>query len=692
MSDNIDKGLPEQTEEVPTSLSKKPLPPEDKASQEEAQQSMAAEIQVPAEKLDELTDWLWESITRAQADRTELDANLVRWEKMYEGEPQEKDKTIPWPGCANLVVPVASTAVDSIFARIINVVFGGKQLWLPQAVSANWADVIEPLGTWINTVGKKMGMYRVCQDWMLGAIKFGTGIMKLPWEVNTRHFVYKDSQGNLINEDKNIYEGPRPYVISLADFLVSPDGHKAKDLQSCEWIANRFTTTKKSLLDRQRDGTYHDVENLFDSPQSYPTDMEQAKLDAAGVSIGQNDIYELWEVWCSYDIDGDGELEELVCTLSLDKKKLIRAVYNFYKHQERPFHVIRYMQREGSFYGIGICQMLESIQEEVTTMHNQRIDNATLSNTKLFLRQQDSNVTDLDIYPGSLIDVAKTGPDGDITALEMGSEHSTMLQEELHTNSYGEKRTGVSDYTVGRESSAIGSRATATSTLALIREGNKRFQMVIMDIRETLSDVAHQVISLYQQFKPNNLEYIIFSEKEKRLIQAFFNLPDEYTRDGIVVDIPTLSDVDNKEVSKQALLTLMQVLTQYYQALFQTFQVALNPQAPQPVKELAITGSKAASKLMERIIEAFDFRDPEAFVADIDSLLALQQQAEAASAALGQNGGGANQGTPPVTGMGGAMQAPQGGQAQLAPQSAGNVQPGGVVPGANPGQGTPSIS
>ena len=694
MSDSGIYDLGENTPKAPDSTVN--LSPQDQESKENAMQSMAAQINVPKEKLDALGNWLYESLFKAQSDRSELSNNLVEWERAYEAIPKNKIKDFPWPGCSNLVVPVIPTAVESIFSRIINVVFGGKQLWLPQAVASHWADVIEPLGTWINNVGKNtMKMYRTCQDWFLGALKFGTGIMKLTWDVDQRHFVYKDSTGTIVDEDHVTFEGPRPLVISLADFLVSPDGHLLKDVQSMEWVAHRVSLTAKQLKERELSGVYMNVDQLIGTQEeNNPTTMEQQKLDEVGVvSPRPMNTYEIWEVWCSYDIDGDGKLEELVCNYNMDKQVMLRAVYNFYKHQERPFHVIRYMQREGSFYGIGIPEMLMMTQEEITTMHNQRLDNGTVANSKVFLRQRDSNVGDLDIYPGAQIDVERTGPEGDVTALDMGRDHATLLEEEQITNGYGEKRTGVSDYTTGRQSSAIGSRATATSTLALIREGNKRFQMVIMDIRETLANVAHQVIALYQQFKPNGLPYEMFSDKEQKIMQAFFDLPDEYTRANIIVDIPALSDIDNKDVAKQALLTLMQVLTQYYQQLFQAFQMALSPQAPEPVRNLAITGAKAASKLMERIIEAFDFRDPDSFTADIDALLGLEEMAQDMANIGGQSGNtqpaGSGQPSGPASqlGMGGAMQgigaAPTG--------STGQAPGSGPTPGTGSGQAAGAV-
>jgi len=611
-------------------------------------QSESAQIDIPEEELDTLANWAYNEIEEAKAEVSDMEDNVVEWERLYEQRPRVGRKDFPWDGASNLVVPIVATAVDTILARMLNSVFGGKDLWLGTGKAAKWVELADPIGKWINWVGTEvMKMYKVCQSWFKACVKTGTGILKLPWVRRKRNVKYKDGSGAVITEQILMHDGPKPENVSVVDFLVSNDAIHTQDIQNCEWVAQRSLYTWKNLKEMENSGVFKNVDKVKDTPRSMPTDLEEEVQENTGVTINDYKDYEVWEVWASYDVDGDGSLEEIVLNIHLETLTVLRAVYNFYRHQERPFHLIRFVPRENSIYGIGIGQMLEDIQEEVSTIHNQRLDNATLSNTTVFKRRKGITLGPEEIYPGAFLDVDEID---DIAELHMGQKHHTLLPEEMHTNSLGEKRTGVSDYTVGRESGAIGSRATATSTLALIQEGNKRFQMTIRDIREALNDIAHQTIMLYQQFaKDNKVMYEIFSDKERALVKRYFNLPPEFSRANILIDTPAISEAHNKDVQKQSYMTLMQIVKMYYEGLMQAFGMAANPNAPPQMKELAKQGAVAASRIWGKVLEAFDIVDSDSYVPDVEGMLQMGNMLEQMMGGLNGGQQQTNQGGGPQT-------------------------------------------
>lgn len=654
-------------------------------------QSILAQVDVDQGVLDAITSWAFEEITKAKSERSNFEAMVVEWERLYEARPKQEKKSFPWDGAANLVVPVIGTAVDSILSRIVNAIFGASDVWSSIAKSGAWVALADPIQKWLNWVGKEiLNMKEVCQIWFLTAIKNGTGVTKLTWEQRKRNVVYKDASGTLTKETILVHDGPVLQDIHIVDFLVSNDAIHTFDIQNCEWVAQRALFTKKMLAERVASGTYLQtaVDKMVNMPRSTLTDLEQEAQTNTGMSINEFKDYEVWELWGSYDVDGDGVAEEIVLDLHLESKTALRCVYNFYRHQERPFHLIRYMPRDTSLFGMGIAQMLQDIQEEITTIHNQRLDNATLSNTRAFKRRRGCTLGSEDLYPGAMIDVEESD---DITELQMGEQHQSMLQEEMHTGAYGEKRTGISDYSVGRESSAIGSRATATSTLAIIQEGNKRFQMTIGDIRNALNNIAHQIIMLYQQFAPeSSVMYEMFDAKQKIIVKQFLKLPAEISRANVLIDTPAISEVYNKDVQRQTLMTLMGVMKQVYDGMIQGFMAVLSPQAPEPVKQLAAQGAKAAADIWQKILESFDFSDAETFVPDVEKMLGLAALQGGLNANLQQGGGASGPGAQgPVDSMGGDMQG-SGQPTSAAPEGLANVgQGGGNIP--LPGQAGPAL-
>lgn len=602
------------------------------------------QIQIEDALLEDITGWISGELYLAKARRTQLEDKLNMLVRTYEAEPEQARKSFPWDGACNLVVPVVATAVETVFTRVTGSLFGTHELYAGKARSAKWTEAADPTINWLNWVNDNVfDARRIYSRWVLSCLKTGTSIVKLPWVRRIREVRYMDSSGGNHTEEVVLHDGPRPEFVPLEDFFWSRDANSTQNLQDCEWVAHRFTQTWKQLKEAELSGDYIDVERIQNDKRTQFKDSETDIQEITGEQPQEPNDYELWEVWASYPISDDGKLAEIVITIHLETQTVIRAVYNFYRHQERPFHSLKFFPRENSFLGIGLAEMLVQIQEEVTAIHRNRLDNATLANAKVYKRTDGANVSFEDVFPGAILDVESQD---DITNMDMGVEHSSLLMEEQHTIIIGEKRSGVSDYSAGRESSAIGSRATATSTMALIREGNKRFQFFISEVRKVLTDIGHQTISLYQQFAPNReVHYELFSEKESQWFQRLMTLPPELSRSNIVLDVRALDESNNKEIEQQAYMMMIKVVQETYMQIGQAMMLISNPEAPEPVKGLAQQGATTASKLLERLLETFGFRDAEQFSPNIEELLGMTAALEMGGSIANFIAPGGNPGT-----------------------------------------------
>jgi hypothetical protein len=597
--------------------------------------------------LNEVVEWVLTTLEQAEADRSQLERNLIEYERLYEARPKTPMKSFPWKGASNLVVPIIGTAVDAVFARLMNAIFGTKDVWKAVPRSPAWSGLENPMNRWLNWIADNViSLRKKAERWLLGCVKNGTGILKVEWVRRLRNLTYKDSTGGPMKQTVTIHDGPELRIIPLADFVTSADAIHTQDIQNCDLVAERQLFTWKQLKEMQASKIFNDdVDKLKEHKRSTTTDMEGEIARNTGVETSEPNDYEIWEVWCSYDVDNDGIPEELVLNIHKESRTVLRAVFNYYSHQERPYHTIPYNPRENSIFGMGIAQMLAPIQEEVSVIHNQRIDNATLANTTMFKVKGRSahRLSPLDVYPGAFL---RQDEENDIQELKLGQQHQTLLPEELHSNSIGEKRTGVSDYTVGRESSAIGSNATATSTLALIQEGNKRFKLTIENVRAALANIGYQIIMMYKQFAPDGkVVYELFSEEENRMVQEFLKLPDETSRAGVIIDTATVSEASNKDIEKQSYLMLMSLLKQFYEGLMQTFMMALNPQAPPALKMLSEHAATTAAKIWQKMLGTFDMVDAESCTPDVIKMLQLGAGVEMFGGINGQQLGGTQAGS-----------------------------------------------
>lgn len=651
------------------------------ATVQEPIQTLSPQIDIPENVLSQIIPWIVGEIQTAQANRTKLVANVVEWERLYEGRPKIARKSIPWDGASNLVVPIVGTAVDAIFARIMESVFGTQKVWSADALSPKWADIDDPIERWLNWVASRvLELRRVCPRWFMSCVKTGTGVAKLEWVERSKNVTYKDQNGAVMKQRILVHSGPELRPIPLPDFLYSNDAIHTQDIQTCQWVGERQLYTAKSLKEMETSLIFKNTDKLTGKERSGVTDLEQEAQRNTGIDVVNPNDFEIWEVWASFDVDGDGIPEEIVLNFHLETQTVLRGVFNYYRHQERPYHLIRFMPRDNSLLGLGIAQMLEPIQEEVSTIHNQRIDNATLSNANIFKARKNSAsaISPLDIYPGAIIKVDE--PD-DFQEIKMGQQHQTLLPEELNSNAIGEKRTGVNDYTVGRESAAIGSNATATSTLALIQEGNKRFKLTISEIRYALTNIAQQVVMLYQQFaKDRRVVFELFSEKDQQWMQQFLDLPEEFSRAGVLIDTPAISEATNKDTERQTYMALMGMLQQFYQGLFQALSMTVNPQSPEIFKQLGVQAATAAVKIWKKVLGAFGIVDADTYAPDITALMNAQMTTQPMGGMNGQSGTGL-EGSPTGTQQQSAMGVSQG----LAQGGAGEVGTGNVIAQNYPG-------
>ena len=84
-------------------------------------------IRIAEDERPVLAKRLFDDIQAAIQAKRVLDDNIERWNAQYEGILGAKSD--PWPGCANLFVPLTPWQVDTLKANLIQTVFGTTPYW-----------------------------------------------------------------------------------------------------------------------------------------------------------------------------------------------------------------------------------------------------------------------------------------------------------------------------------------------------------------------------------------------------------------------------------------------------------------------------------------------------------------------------------------------------------------------------------
>jgi len=460
-------------------------------------------VKVSAKKEKEVLNYICDEIATALNDRTKLEERWDKWIRQYEEILPAKD--FPWPNCSNISLPLSAIAVETIHSREVNTLFSIRPYIQikpkKKGVSKDACAKIERFlqETFTNVVD----LHEIGSQWILEKNKMGTGYIKPYWSTDAVKI------GDTLIED----DDAKVDIIAIEDVIFPTN---AKDIESSPWVSHRFRPHWNLLKAREARGIYKNVDKLRKRPEPSTKESGEGK-DLAGTkeeienmqrtAPEQLQEYTLHEVYLDYDIDGDGIPERTVMTIHRESRTILRWMHFPYKHGKRPIIRNIYQARVKRILGKGICEQSEHLQEGINTATNQTIDNMTIANVKCFKRRRgtERNKGDMTVYPGKTFDL------DDITDLQefsLGDVHQSNFVLHNMLRDYHERRTKVTDYTLGRESASMKSRATATGTLALLQESGRHFDLVINNTRKAFTELAYQIIELYAQYRPEKV-YIV---------------------------------------------------------------------------------------------------------------------------------------------------------------------------------------
>lgn len=556
---------------------------------------------IPADTQKKCAEHFSAILIREITNRADLEEKWRRWHKSYRGLPEVEEKTSPWPGASNLVVGLVAIYVDSLMARIMQSMFALEPHWVAEQLAADLAPAVKPVERYLDWGREHVwDQYRVVKHSLLEACKLGTGIIENGWN-DLPYIQYNTTTEQ--PEEKGRITGPCPQWVPRADFLCAPG---FCDIQEAPWVMRRMWYSWEDLQQMAYDQQINPIDPLKDQKSDelpYTKDEPRTADDETG-------LFELWQAWFRWDLDGDGYPEEY-CMLFHDKTKTVLKFYpNPYLNGLRPFVKFPFIEQEGEFDGIGIPEMIEMYQEEVSTSHNQRIDNAHLANTKMIVVRKGSGVTDKEKFkPGKFWFV--TDPKSDIQEFRVSEVYPSSYQNEQMTISLAERRVGLSDVSLGRESAPIG-RAAATTVMALLQEQTRRFDLNTSELRRALSEQCLQIIELYQTHglpepQDSASPESVLGAEDGQLVRMVFTLPDNI-RGLLQIRLNVATAAVNKEVEKQSALQLLGVIQQYFQSIIQMAMqlgpVIMSGQAPPALPIVMAKMLQGIDKMMDRVFQA----------------------------------------------------------------------------------------
>lgn len=570
---------------------------------------------------------------------------------MYDAPYAGALKRIPFEGAANETMPVIATDVDQLYASHMQTLHAAPNVWSISALNERWVNVAKPMQDFLQLLDSTViRMDNVNTRAVLEMCKLGTAIYETGWTFERRKTrIYgPDGRPQTVWKTRSV-----PFVdhVRLADFVLPPDSYAIDpDVQGgAPWVAKKVRVSPDRLRMLAK-ATEPNLPNLgttaldtilrweetsptnYDSaiqqrdylrfknePASEPAIPNQVQIGAG--SLGRVRQVELWEVHARFPTASDDEFDDVVALLHLPSRTLVRGTFNPYAHGQRPFEVVRYFPGEG-FYGIGICQQKEMFQRIISNLYNYSSDGAMLGNAMMLGAKAGANILPGEpIYPGKIL-LTDGEPSKELFPIKLGALDASLGNLIAMTQTYGERRSGVSDIQLGNINELPG-RTPATTMVSLLQEGKRRPDLTIKSMRQGLGRVGLRLVQLIQQYVTMPID--VGGEQMLKVMVESLGLPEgealarqmtlplESAELGLGVTISASSGTSNKEIDKQNSLALLQQAAQVGPLIIQMVQMGEQMQGTL-TGQTAMQVAAALVELYKRNLEQSDVRDVERIV------------------------------------------------------------------------------
>jgi len=184
------------------------------------------------------------------------------------------------------------------------------------------------------------------------AIMYGTGIVMYKWDTR---LVERLSPYGLIEIEEGI---PNIEPVNVYDFFIDPN---AIEINDARYIILRKVLSPFMIMDLEKDGVYDLNGEVFN--------IDDEEVMGLGIDDPPNRENKQIEVLIYFTKD--------IIVHLIDNRIIARVDENIYN--ELPFIMGKYIDDPFLFYGIGVCELISDLQEELNLNRNQMYDQRDLT-------------------------------------------------------------------------------------------------------------------------------------------------------------------------------------------------------------------------------------------------------------------------------------------------------------------------
>ncbi len=568
---------------------------------------------------------LHEEIIDLESQHDQYFDDIITWWKWYEALPRTKRKTTPWEGASNVVLPVIGIAADSLVANFYGLIFSHGKVWMGKTRNENFKPYVTPNVDFLNWAAlHEFDMRRPVEDWLLEIVNIGESYLGLRYEHRQR-WVNLPGAGRS-PQKVTIYRGPVVEHIPRHQILTQP----GRDVDDSEYVIRQTLMTFSDLSrGTQFDGWDKEaVKRCRNAPETdrRPMAIVQERLLDLGLNLQPpnytnmfHDVRTCWLDWPmvkGMDLRLGEQMEEdkvsnIVVIYHVNTRQILHAYPDPYGLGHKPFYKTYLKKRSGTSTGQGVARMLEHGQRAMSTMVNQAIDGVTLQNSMPFATTN-PKLANGHFHPARPLLLEHMGELQELKNFKNVQPEATMVNL---VQVFNERRAGVSDPLLGRESRSGGHPSPATNFLGMLEQG-KRLQIPTMvGIRQALGALGRDILTLYQLYDTDVDGRIarVMGPEDGNKVKEYLMPTDMPIFGNLELDIFAADESDNPQARQQKAVVVSQMTNNYYSGVLPMVQAALSPEMPVALRALVFQAIEGMTTSLINFLEASDIDDIESY-------------------------------------------------------------------------------
>lgn len=573
---------------------------------------------------EELSAHLKETLDQELKNQEKVIERIKKANKLYKAE---KRGGRPKKWMADVSIPIARKISDSIFVRIHDMIWNKQRVYLLRPKGPGTPELNDKCMLWEksynNYVKNDINLKEKMKFPTRQAVNSGTGVIKIVYEVNNKTKTdyateeerldpgvkkYKAPGGAiLVKRPYIVCRGPNTYPIDRARFFISSD---ALTIDDAYMVGFSFDKRKSQLKVLAKNEIYdQDAVDLLSSDK--PNEVTEERANSSGMELRKTkytEPYTLHELWLRYDVDEDGEEDDICVTFHKESGQILKAIYNPIFYGYRPFVDFKgASQSEYTYDAEGICEIVEGICEEVDTLHNLMLDRLKLVNLPITFVRSGIGLDNYELEPGAVKSI-DGDPINDIRELKMSDATFSLVNEINWLIQQADLVCGIVPGALGMSTAE---RPVAKAEMVNAEEYNKKFKSWTDNFRHGYKERAYRDLEAFAQYQPS---YTFTDENGERIT---VDMPTGNIRDYLNIDLAVSSEEWNMTMRREAMLMKWQLLREHLTGNMALAQIIGNPQIPSDVKKYAVQINDVGSRILAQVLENFEDTEPQSTNVDM---------------------------------------------------------------------------